>query len=129
MDAPDRQPRLRRALVLHLHPALGSGPRSCQVLVTLRRPTNRDVVRPHRTDFQVLAPGADVIYQSVMRKPRLRSGTVALALAFVVWACGGSTVTAPVTIKTLDPASQESCYLMGVAGDLVTDPTAGTAII
>ncbi len=53
---------------------------------------------------------------------------VALALAFVVWACGGSTVTAPVTLKTLDPTSQEGCYLMGVAGDLVTDPSAGTAI-
>jgi hypothetical protein len=80
-------------------------------------------------DLQVLAPGADVIQRSVMRNPRRRSGTVALALAFAVSACGGSPVTAPVTIKTLDRTSQERCYLMGVAGDLVTDPTAGTAII
>ena len=56
---------------------------------------------------------------------------VALALAFTVSACGGSSVTinSPVTIKTLDPTSQEGCYVMGVAGDLVTDLTAGTAII
>ncbi len=60
-----------------------------------------------------------------MRDPRRYSGMVALALAFTVSACGGS----PVTIKTLDPGSQESCYAMGVAGNLVTDPTAGTAII
>lgn len=66
-----------------------------------------------------------------MRNPRLRSGMVALALAFTVSACGGSSVTiySPVTIKTHDPTSGEGCYLMGVAGDLVTDPTAGTAII
>ena len=38
------------------------------------------------------------------------------------------TITSPVTLKTLDSTSQEGCYLMGVAGDLVTDPTAGTAI-
>lgn len=54
---------------------------------------------------------------------------LSLALAFTVSACGGSTVTGPVTIKTLDPTSQETCYLTGVAGDLVTDPTTGTAII
>ena len=63
-----------------------------------------------------------------MRNPRVRSGIVALALAFIVSACGDSPVTAPVTLKTLDPTSQEGCYLMGVAGDLVTDPSAGTAI-
>ena len=60
-----------------------------------------------------------------MRDLRLCSGMVALALAFTVSACGGSSVT----IKTLDPTSQESCYAMGVAGNLVTDPTAGTAVI
>jgi hypothetical protein len=55
---------------------------------------------------------------------------VALALTFTVVACGGSSVNinSPVTIKTLDPTSQEGCYAMGVAGDLVTDPSAGTAI-
>jgi hypothetical protein len=56
---------------------------------------------------------------------------VALALAFTVSACGGSSasINSPVTIKTLDPTSQEGCYTMGVAGNLVTDPAAGTAII
>jgi len=54
---------------------------------------------------------------------------VALALAFTVSACGSPvTINSPVTIKTLDLTSQEGCYLSGVAGVLVTDPSAGTAI-
>ena len=74
----------------------------------------------------VLAQDADVVYRSVMRTPSLCSGLGALALALTVSACGSS----PATIKTLDPNDRdESCYLSGVAGDLVIDSTAGTAII
>jgi hypothetical protein len=82
-------------------------------------------------DFQVLATGTAAIQRSVMRNARLCPGVVALALTHTVSACGGSAVavSSPVIIKTLDPTSQEGCYLMGVAGDLVTDPTAGTAVI
>ena len=63
-----------------------------------------------------------------MRNRRLRPALGALVLAFTVAACGGAGGS-PVTIKTLDPTSQESCYTSGVAGNLVTDPVAGTAII
>ncbi|MDQ1323599.1 MAG: hypothetical protein QG587_934, partial [Chloroflexota bacterium] len=68
-------------------------------------------VPDHRVDFRAIAPGADVIQRSVMRNPRRRSGMVALALAFTVSACGGSsaTINSPVTIKTLDPNSQGGC--------------------
>jgi len=63
-----------------------------------------------------------------MRNRRLRPALGALVLAFTVAACGGAGGS-PVTIKTLAPTSQESCYTSGVAGNLVTDPVAGTAII
>jgi uncharacterized membrane protein len=50
----------------------------------------------------------------------------ALALAIAVSACGN----APVAIKTMDATDgREGCYTSGVAGDLVTDPIAGTAIV
>ena len=63
-----------------------------------------------------------------MRNRSLRPALGVLVLAFTIAACGGSGGS-PVTIKTLDPTSKGGCYTSGVAGNLVTDPAAGTAII
>jgi len=61
-----------------------------------------------------------------MRKPLPCSRLILLALTAVVGACGS--VGSPVTIRTMG-AGLGGCYLSGVEGDLVTDPTAGTAIV
>jgi hypothetical protein len=62
----------------------------------------------------------------VVGRKLVRSGLGVLVLTVGIVACSGSSVT----IKTLNSNdAQEGCYTSGIAGELVTDPTAGTAII
>lgn len=89
-------------------------------------PPGRVFVRRHQQYQWGLALSVDVPYASGMRTLSLGCGLGALAVALAVSACGNS----PVFIRTLDPNDiQESCYTSGVAGTLVADSTAGTAIV
>jgi hypothetical protein len=66
-----------------------------------------------------------------MHTRSLGCGLGALAVAFTVSACGGPMAGgSPVSIRTFEPHDGlYDCYTMGVSGSLVTDSTAGTAII
>jgi hypothetical protein len=62
----------------------------------------------------------------VVGRRLVRSGLGALVLAVGIVACSGSSVT----LKTIAPNdAEEGCYSSGISGELVTDPTAGAAII
>jgi hypothetical protein len=60
-----------------------------------------------------------------VNKPYVFAGLGLLGVVAVIVATYG----VPVTIKTPDPNYSEGCYTSGTTGDLVTDSTAGTAII